>query len=312
MPELSVIVPVYNVERYLDKCIKSILGQLYKNFELILIDDGSTDESGMICDFYAKLDNRITVIHQNNAGVSAARNAGIKLMRGSFVSFIDADDYIAPEMFGCLIGLLKEKRADIASCAMAHVNQTGKVVQIDFQKEGVFSNSELMTAIFSSPNPIGGGAMNKVFRWHDQKQHYFREDKKYTEDWEFLYEMCKEAKLGVHVEDILYYQVIRPDSATNKDKVQAMYNIIKGTDEIRESTKAYSIDVYRMATNKFLDNSVRYMNQIKSIAASEQVDIRHIKKNVRKRMLSVLCEAIRYRYLPLKKCLEFLYLCLKL
>lgn len=93
-PQISIIIPVYNTERFLPHCIESILAQTYKNFELILINDGSSDNSGAICDLYANQDNRIRVIHKKNAGVSEARNTGIKKANGTWITFIDADDYI--------------------------------------------------------------------------------------------------------------------------------------------------------------------------------------------------------------------------
>ncbi|MDV4357675.1 glycosyltransferase, partial [Enterococcus faecium] len=94
MCRISIIVPVYNVEKYLKKCVDSILGQTFTDFELLLIDDGSTDNSGSICDELAKTDNRIKVIHKENGGLSDARNIGIEVAKGDFIGFIDSDDYI--------------------------------------------------------------------------------------------------------------------------------------------------------------------------------------------------------------------------
>ena len=96
---LSVIIPVYKVEQYLCRCIDSVLAQTYTDLEIILVDDGSPDGSGAICDEYAAKDSRIKVIHQKNAGVSAARNAGMDLASGEYLAFIDSDDFIEPEMF---------------------------------------------------------------------------------------------------------------------------------------------------------------------------------------------------------------------
>ena len=95
MPEFSVIVPVYKVEKYLDRCIGSILAQTFSDFELILIDDGSPDNSGQICDEYAGKENRIHVIHKENGGVSTARNAGLDIAPGKFIVFVDSDDEVA-------------------------------------------------------------------------------------------------------------------------------------------------------------------------------------------------------------------------
>ena len=103
MLKISVIVPVYNAETFLNKCIDSIRKQSYEALEIILINDGSLDGSGMICESYKKLDSRVKVIHQKNAGVSAARNAGLDIARGDFVTFVDSDDYIQPDMYQKMI-----------------------------------------------------------------------------------------------------------------------------------------------------------------------------------------------------------------
>lgn len=115
-PYLSIIVPVYNVEAYIDKCIKSILNQTFEDFELILVDDGSPDNCGKICDTYASLDQRIKVIHQNNSGLSSARNTGLKYSTGKYIAFCDSDDYIDARMYEILIDAQKKYDADIVKC----------------------------------------------------------------------------------------------------------------------------------------------------------------------------------------------------
>ncbi|MFD2306498.1 glycosyltransferase family 2 protein [Enterococcus termitis] len=115
MPEISIIVPVYNVEKYLDKCVQSILNQTFKDFELILVDDGSPDNSGVMCDQYAEQDARVSVIHQENGGLSAARNAGIEKAKGRYLGFVDSDDYIAEDMYELLYTNLKREDADLAT-----------------------------------------------------------------------------------------------------------------------------------------------------------------------------------------------------
>ena len=115
---ISIIVPVYNVEKYLSKCLNSILVQTYKKLQIILIDDGSVDNSGKICDEYAKTDNRIEVIHQKNLGVSSARNKGLEAAKGKWIGFIDSDDCIEPDMFEYLIKLVYKYNVDIAQCGI--------------------------------------------------------------------------------------------------------------------------------------------------------------------------------------------------
>ena len=115
---ISVIVPVYRVEPYLDHCIQSIVGQTYQNLEIILVDDGSPDRSGAMCDAWAEKDSRIRVIHQENAGAGAARNAGLDVAQGALVSMIDSDDYLSPRMYEHLAALMQDD-VDIAECALA-------------------------------------------------------------------------------------------------------------------------------------------------------------------------------------------------
>lgn len=114
---ISVVVPVYNVEQYIARCIDSILKQTYTNFEIILIDDGSPDQSGRICDEYAAIDKRITVIHQKNKGLSAARNAGLDIMRGQYVTFIDSDDFIHERYLAVLYQLIKRYGVGVSQVA---------------------------------------------------------------------------------------------------------------------------------------------------------------------------------------------------
>lgn len=113
---ISVIVPVYNSEKYLKRCIDSILNQTYKAIELILVDDGSPDNCGKICDEYAKKDKRVRVIHKTNAGVSAARNLGLEIASGNYATFVDSDDYIEPEMYSNMMEKVHQYNCDVVMC----------------------------------------------------------------------------------------------------------------------------------------------------------------------------------------------------
>ena len=117
-PEISVIVPVYRTEPYLRKCLDSIVGQTCRNLEIILVDDGSPDNCGGICDEYAAKDGRIIVIHQENAGVSTARNAGIEIATGRFLAFADSDDWLERDMYEYLLSIAEERRADVVQCGI--------------------------------------------------------------------------------------------------------------------------------------------------------------------------------------------------
>ncbi len=127
-PLISVIVPVYNVKQYLRRCVDSILKQTYENIEIVLIDDGSTDESGAICDRYAQKDVRVKVIHKENGGLSDARNKGMQEARGEYFAFVDSDDYIAKDYMAYLFELIVENKAQISLCGYLKFDNNRKII----------------------------------------------------------------------------------------------------------------------------------------------------------------------------------------
>ncbi len=120
---ISIIIPVYNIELYLDRCVDSVLSQAYTNLEVILVDDGSTDHCAQKCDFYAQADKRVKVIHKQNGGLSSARNAGMEAARGTYIAFVDGDDYISDRYVSGLYSLMKERNAQIAVCNIGYVDE---------------------------------------------------------------------------------------------------------------------------------------------------------------------------------------------
>jgi glycosyltransferase involved in cell wall biosynthesis len=130
-PLISVIVPVFKVEKYIEKCINGIRNQTYRNLEIILVDDGSPDESGHICDALAKQDDRIKVIHKENGGAATARNAGLDAMTGAYIAFVDADDYMEPSYIGTLYQLIEDHDAEAAICGFTTVDENGTAMTID-------------------------------------------------------------------------------------------------------------------------------------------------------------------------------------
>lgn len=125
-PLISVIIPVFNVERYLKRCLDSVINQTYKKLEIILVNDGSTDKSGEICDSYASIDKRVKVIHKKNGGLSDARNVGLLEATGDFVSFIDSDDFIHKDMYKIMYSLMTEKKGDIVEVGYQNFPQKWK------------------------------------------------------------------------------------------------------------------------------------------------------------------------------------------
>ena len=138
---ISVIIPIYNVEKYLNKCIDSIINQTYKNLEIILVDDGSPDNCPQICDEYAKKDNRIKVIHKKNGGVSSARNVGLINSTGNYIGFIDPDDYIEPIMYEKLLKVLKESNTLVSMCGFYKIKDN-KIIKIDNYDEKIISSEK--------------------------------------------------------------------------------------------------------------------------------------------------------------------------
>ncbi|MBO5414736.1 MAG: glycosyltransferase [Bacilli bacterium] len=159
---LTVIVPVYNVEKYLDTCIKSIINQTYSNLEIILVDDGSKDDSGRICDKYAEKDKRIKVIHKENEGLSEARNLGIKLSKGDYITFVDSDDYIDERMYEILIHDLEYYDVDIATCDYLRVEDYSKKAEIS-NEVNIYGKKEALCKLLKNEE-YKDYAWNKVYK----------------------------------------------------------------------------------------------------------------------------------------------------
>ena len=170
---VSVIVPAYKAENVLPRCIDSIVGQSHKNLQIILVDDGSPDRSGEICDTYAEKDPRVQVIHSPNKGVYAARNLALNAVRGDYVVFVDADDWIDSEMVGELLKLLLDANADIAQCGMKNEGSYRQLRNKHFGKAMVYEREELTEAFFEEN--ITHGLLGKVYRAEIWKDRCFEE-----------------------------------------------------------------------------------------------------------------------------------------
>lgn len=177
-PKISVIVPVYKVEPYLHRCLDSILMQTYRELEIILVDDGSPDNCGAICDEYAVMDDRIVVIHQQNAGVSAARNAGLDIAAGEYIGFVDPDDWIEPDMYEYLMQAIVTHDADIASCAFSRDSDDATLLceQIDTVVTGPEAISMLI-----GRKEIVEVVWNKIYRADLWKELRFPVGKRYED-----------------------------------------------------------------------------------------------------------------------------------
>lgn len=209
---ISVIVPAYNCEKYLRACLESILSQTYKKLEVILIDDGSTDTSGSICDEFISLDSRIRVIHQANKGVSAARNAGLKAAKGDLISFIDADDTLDLDMYEFLVQLMEAYEADIAHCAYRHI--VGEEVRLVHDtKETYLQNQQEALQCLIGSRLFVGSLWNKLYRREVLQGLRFNESLKINEDILYNYYAFKNSKRTVFA-DVAKYNYIAHKSSS--------------------------------------------------------------------------------------------------
>lgn len=160
---LSVVVPIYKVEPYLDQCVESIVNQTYSNLEIILVDDGSPDNCPKMCDDWAERDSRIRVIHKENGGLSDARNAGVAVATGEFLAFVDSDDYLEPEMYEVMLSALCRTGADMISCGIYFVKNGKKTPAFCLKQETVFPAEEALREVLLR-GCIHASATDKVFR----------------------------------------------------------------------------------------------------------------------------------------------------
>ena len=218
-PLVSVIVPVYNVEQYLNKCIESILKQSYPNIEVLLIDDGSFDKSPVICDEWAKVDSRIKVYHQINKGVSCARNVGLLNMTGEFFSCVDPDDYLDENYILELVSMQKESSADIVFCGLIKVDEKGTELGHLSAKREIVSPERKDEVVWGG-NGYFAGSVCKLTRTSIVKQNalQYMPGLKNGEDWLFLRDCLYFAQSIACVGKDLYFYVQRSDSASSNFK----------------------------------------------------------------------------------------------
>ena len=293
MAEISIIVPVYQVEKYIRQCIESILAQTFTDFELILVDDGSKDNSGKICDEYAEKDKRIRVIHKENDGLSDARNKGLDNASGNYFMFVDGDDYIAPNMAECLYKKISEAKVDIAACNYRYIFEDGKK---DFSTE---NKAEIINAneiFYNRKNERNYGfwtvAWNKLYKREKFKSLRFRFGK-YHEDEFWANDIYQMDIKAVTVSESLYYYRQRGNSIMGNKNIRKCFDIIEAFEErinVYLKEEKYSDQAY-----KVLIYSLEYLNESKKLIKNEEdkeqfIDkkrkIKNIIKKLKKRKLS--------------------------
>lgn len=211
---ISVVVPIYKVERFLPKCVESILNQTYKNLEVILVDDGSPDNCPALCDSFAEQDSRIKVIHKKNGGMSDARNAGIEVATGDYVGFVDSDDYIDENMYEAMLTEALSNDAQIVECDSYAVYKDDKTEVYKSCDYKLYTNNRDIIYDYIEGNGIQTVVWNKLYRKEIIGDVRF-EFGKYHEDEIFTYQILAKATRLVHINKLYYYYVQRQGSVMN-------------------------------------------------------------------------------------------------
>lgn len=312
MAEVSIIVPVYQVEKYIRQCVDSILAQTFTDFELILVDDGSKDQSGQICDEYAVIDGRVKVIHQKNSGAATARNSGMNQAVGNYFMFVDSDDYIAPTMLECLHKTILNEKADMVVCNCLYFFESD-------EKKDFCTNMELetlsgMEIFYNRKNERNYGVWtvvwNKLIKREIVQKVKFRSGKYYEDEFwaNDIYQM--DIKV-VTIPDCLYYYRQHDDSTMKKKNIKKNFDIIEALQEridiyLKEqkySDQAYKVLIYSL---EHLEESKRMVanqeEQDKFIQAEKRT--KDIVKQLKKRKLSKM-KSVSLIFMEINPCLVF-------
>lgn len=312
MAEVSIIVPVYQVEKYIRQCVDSILAQTFTDFELILVDDGSKDKSGQICDEYAEMDKRVKVIHQKNSGVAAARNRGMDQAVGKYFMFVDSDDFIDPVMVECLYNHILHENADIAVCNFFYYFEDDRKNNFSPNlKAEVIQGAEIF---FSKKNERNYGiwtvVWNKMCKKETVGRVRFRSGKYYEDEFwaNDIYQM--DIKI-VTIPDSLYYYRQHDASAMKQKCIEKNFDIIEALQEridiyLREekySDQAYKVLIYSL---EYLEESKRLIanrNDRKKFIQAEK-RTKDIVKQLKKRKLSKI-QAGSLVFIEINPCFVF-------
>lgn len=219
--KISIIVPVYNVSKYLDKCILSILHQSFKDFELILVDDGSTDGSGDLCDVYSKMDARVKVYHQKNQGQAVARNFAVKVAKGEYLGFVDSDDWVESDMFEKLLMTAIKHNADVVICRLQTVTEKGEVKDILGYGETMTMDKSQATSEILRDDKMQSFPVNKLYKRKIFDNVEFPPDR-YFEDTATIYKAIYNSEKVVTIPYVGYNYRYNPNSTCNNKNLDYM------------------------------------------------------------------------------------------
>lgn len=267
MPKISVIVPIYNTGNYLKKCVDSIANQTFKDIEIILVDDGSTDDSGKICDEFAEKDNRIRVIHQSNSGSVTARKNGLEIACAEYIGFVDSDDWIESDMYEILYNLITENEADMSCCN--RVYEDGKNEIKLTMTEGVFDISNNRQAVFedfvslssdSSGMNLNHSLCNKLFKKELIVNSFscVSDEQQYGEDFLILCEYLMKCN-NIAIKDKVEYHYIKHDeSMTHKSIFGSIVKVGNLCNSVNRKFSEYgNFENYSYYTNIYMKKMLR-------------------------------------------------------
>lgn len=280
--KISVIVPVYNIGQYLESSIKSLINQTYRNIEIILVDDGSVDNSPAICDLYAERDNRIKVIHQKNKGVSAARNAGMRVATGDYIGFCDGDDIPDVDMFEFLMNIAVKDNADISICEVRFEFEDGTVRNIATGKSKIWNNNESFLCDFFKGN-VGMSTYTKLFKAKVCRGVEYPENCKTNEDkyFCFLAALNSNTFSSKSVAKYTYYR--REGSSSITEFTEKYFDCIYLADKMLETVSKEHPSIYANAVCNRLSTTLRiyklmYMrNGLKKFSSQGNELVKYVK-----------------------------------
>lgn len=257
---ISIIIPIYNCEEYLARCIESVINQTYPNLEIILVNDGSTDKSSVICDKYAKKDSRVKVIHKANGGVSSARNLGLENSHGNFISFIDSDDSIDKNMYSEMKKMIEETNSDICFCNIKYI-RNGNIEEIKLGDKEIFNREEILKSFFDY-NGVNLATWNKLFRTNVIKNIRFREDISIREDALFCAEAFDNSKKICHFKKMPYNYYYREGSALNSKNLNKDITKLLANSEIIKILKKNNVNIFIEQEIQYICNFYKLKKEI--------------------------------------------------
>ena len=282
---VSVVVPVYNVGKYISRCIESLLTQTYENLEIILVDDGSSDESGSICDRYREQDQRIAVIHKENGGLSDARNVGIRYAKGRWITFIDSDDFVHPDYVRVLYQNIRENDADISICR--HVSTQADVAKAHMSRvTEVYSRNEGIEKLLYQY--ISTSAWAKMYKTELFQDTIFPYGKLY-EDVVTVFEVFSKANRIVLTNSSLYYYYVRENGIIRTSFTERKLDYIKNTNYILETVRKEFPTLERAAISRVLWADMHIVVQIGSDKRYLQIQS-ELWQEIRKNRIKVLLD----------------------